>query len=221
MSENKSEISSRSKKAILNAVRQRNKIKDFERTQTSDPIVHIKRVGGEEAIDEMKRKMSDNKFIVEECEKHELETKINEIVALYGYGKFIYGIGLELDIDKIKASEKVCFDQEIENLRHEVFHSKFSVIHAKCGISSHGIVCVPSSPKQPRMLSLAPTLCIILLEKSKILNSLAEALNLVKSENEVLPNNILFIAGPSRTADIELITVFGVHGSQKVHLVLY
>lgn len=225
MSENIAQISARSKEAILEAIKNKAKARDYERIETSDPVVHIARVEGEDALSEMKRKMSDNKFIVEECEKNELEAKINEIVALYGYEKFIYGTGLKLDVEKIKASEKVCFDKEIESLRHEVFHSEFSVIHAKCGISSHGVVCVPSSKEQPRMLSLAPTLCIILLEKEKVLNSLAEALNLVKSEakskDELLPNNILFIAGPSRTADIELITVFGVHGSQKVHLVLY
>ena len=61
----------------------------------------------------------------------------------------------------------------------------------------------------------------MLLKKEDVVQSLAEALNLVKSENAELPSNILFIAGPSRTADIELITVFGVHGSQKVHLLLY
>lgn len=126
-----------------------------------------------------------------------------------------------LDLNKIEATQKICFNQEIENLREDVFHSDFSVIRARVGVSSHGVALVHSSKTQPRMLSLAPTLCIMLLKKENIVGSLAEALNLVKAENAVLPSNILFIAGPSRTADIELITVFGVHGSQKVHIILY
>ena len=221
MNEKINQISSKSRETILQNIKQKYKANDFKYIDTIDPVIHIKRDALEDSLSEMKRKMTDNKFIVEECNKDQLEDKINEIVLNYNYKKMIYGIGLKLNISKIKADEKICFDREIEDLRSEVFHSDFSIIHAKYGISTHGVVCVLSSKEQPRMLSLAPTLCIILLEKEKVLNSLSEALNLVKKENETLPNNILFIAGPSRTADIELITVFGVHGPQKVHLILY
>lgn len=213
------EISAKSKEAILAGLKKGYKDDKFAFKASTDPVPHIKSSG--DMLAEMKQKMTDNKFIVEECDKAHLEAKINEITASYGYEKMIYPSNLGLDIDKINASDKVCFDKEIENLRREVFHSEFSVIHARCGVSSHGVVCVLSSKEQPRMLSLAPTLCIILLKKENVVRSMSEAFALVKKENEVLPNNILFIAGPSRTADIELITVFGVHGSQKVHLVLY
>ncbi|MDD7346594.1 LUD domain-containing protein, partial [Helicobacter sp.] len=42
-----------------------------------------------------------------------------------------------------------------------------------------------------------------------------------RSGSEILPTNIIFVAGPSRTADIELQTVFGVHGPRVVYVVLY
>lgn len=231
MSENRVEISKRSKEAILAGLKKGYKDAEFKRVPSADPAVHIK--SSANAIEEMKQKMTDNKFIVEESDKAHLEAKINEIVAGYGYEKLIYPSNLGLDLSKINASEKICFDKEVESLRKEVFHSEFSIINASCGVSSHGVVCVISSKEQPRMLSLAPTLCIILLKKEQIVRSMSEAFALVKKEaqtakssdalnsNKTLPNNILFIAGPSRTADIELITVFGVHGSQKVHLVLY
>lgn len=233
MSENRVEISKRSKEAILAGLKKGYKDAEFKRVPSANPAVHIKSSG--EMLSEMKQKMTDNKFIVEESDKAHLEAKINEIAASYGYEKLIYPSNLGLDLSKINASEKVCFDKEVESLRKEVFHSEFSIINASCGVSSHGVVCVISSKEQPRMLSLAPTLCIILLKKEQIVRSMSEAFALVKKEcdkakssdtnalnsNKTLPNNILFIAGPSRTADIELITVFGVHGSQKVHLVLY
>lgn len=212
-------ISQRSKKQILERLKRAYQIPEFESKPNIDPVIHIQR--DEDKLSEMKRKMTDNKYIVEECSKSDLENKINEIVKGYGYQKMIYSESLELDLDKIEAAQKVCFNQEIENLREEVFHSDFSVVHARVGVSSHGVALVHSHKTQPRMLSLAPMLCIILLKKGDIVESLAEALNLVKAENYILPSNILFIAGPSRTADIELITVFGVHGSQKVHIILY
>ena len=234
MSKNRVEISKRSKEVILAGLKKGYKDAEFKRVPSADPAVHIK--SSSEMLSEMKQKMTDNKFIVEESDKAHLEAKINEIVAGYGYEKLIYPSNLGLDLSKINASEKICFDKEVESLRKEVFHSEFSIINASYGISSHGVVCVISSKEQPRMLSLAPTLCIILLKKEQIVRSMSEAFALVKKEcgdkakssdtnalnsNKTLPNNILFIAGPSRTADIELITVFGVHGSQKVHLVLY
>ncbi|EKG3604714.1 lactate utilization protein C [Campylobacter upsaliensis] len=213
------EISAKSKEAILSNLKKAYVDKEFIRSPSIDPVEHI--VTGGQMLEEMKRKMSDNKYIVEESTGDKLEEKINEIVQSYGYESLIYGESLGLDLVKIKAQKKICFDKEIENLRSEVFHSDFSIIHAHCGVSSHGVALVLSSKKQPRMLSLAPKLCIILLQKEKIVASLSEALNLVKQENAILPSNILFIAGPSRTADIELVTVFGVHGPQKAHIILY
>lgn len=214
------EISARSKESILAKLEDAYKQEDFSYEASIDPILHIAS-SKLSVLEEMKQKMSDNKYIVEEANEQNLEEKINEIVENYGYEKLIYPANLDLNLEKIKAKEKICFDKEIEHLRTEVFHSDFSIINAKAGVSSHGVALVLSSKEQPRMLSLAPKLCIMLLKKEKVLRSLSEALNLVKKENEILPSNILFIAGPSRTADIELITIFGVHGPQKVHIILY
>ncbi|AJC93227.1 NAD-independent L-lactate dehydrogenase LldEFG, subunit LldG [Campylobacter subantarcticus LMG 24377] len=211
------EISSQSKRLILDKIK--NAPLSLEKIPTIDPIEHIKT--SEDMLGELKEKMTANKYIVEESTADKLEEKINQIVASYGYKSLIYPRSLNIDIQKINAEQKTCFDQEIENLRTEVFHSDFSIIEARAGVSSHGVALVLSSKDQPRMLSLAPMLCIVLLKKENIVKSISEALNLVKKENAILPSNILFIAGPSRTADIELITVFGVHGSQKVHIVLY
>ncbi len=214
------QISSKSREQILSRLSSAHQIDDAPVAKNSDPVPHIVSFG--DPLSEMKQKMSDNKYIVEEvADASELESKINEIAALYGYDSFIYPDGLGLDIDKINASKKVCFNKPIEELRSEVFSSDFSVVSAHVGVSSHGVALVLSSPNQPRMLSLSPKLCIVLLKKERVVKSISEALNMVKGEYSELPSNLLFIAGPSRTADIELITVFGVHGPQKAHIIVY
>lgn len=212
------EISSKSKANILEHLKKAYKETTFTRIESIDPVEHIQTT--QDMLTEMKQKMSDNKYIVENATKDTLEEKINEIVAKYGFKSMIYGADLNY-IRTNQSRKKICFDKEIENLRSEVFHSDFSIIHARAGVSSHGVALIPSSKTQPRMLSLAPKLCIVLLKKENVVKSLSEALNLVKKENEILPTNILFIAGPSRTADIELITVFGVHGPQIAHIIIY
>ncbi|TKX33015.1 LutC/YkgG family protein [Campylobacter aviculae] len=213
------QISSKSKENILKKLENYYCDKEFSRTPSIDPVEHI--CTTEDMLSELKQKMSDNRYIVEESTQDKLEEKINEIASSYGYTKLIYPQNLNLDLAKINAEQKVCFDKNIEDLRSEVFHSDFSIIHARVGVSSHGVALVLSSKEQPRMLSLAPKLCIVLLKKENVVKSISEALNLTKKENENLPSNILFIAGPSRTADIELITVFGVHGPQQAHIIIY
>lgn len=262
------------KAEILARVNAGYKIASYQKSKREDPSSYILSNDGESDFSEMCRKMSENKFVVEILDTNaplgqnmglsaikepqiraKIAAKINEITATYGYSKMLYGsnLGDFVDLDSINAMQKVEFNKPIEKMRNEVFSAEFSVISAFCGVSSHGIACVFSSKEQPRMLSLAPSLCIVLLPKVAILKSQSAALNLLKErilgnldsiKNDSCgsdinkancdldinkanlsaqnnPANVLFIAGPSRTADIELITVFGVHGSQKVHIVLY
>ncbi|MBZ7987111.1 LutC/YkgG family protein [Campylobacter canadensis] len=212
------EISKRSKEEILNALEFG--IKYELKEKASDPSVHIKQ--SENPLEETMQKMQENKFEVHLVEsKEQVIDEINKISAIYNAKSLIYPSSLSVDVEKVNAEKKVCFNKEIEELRKEVFHSDFSIIDVDFALSSHGVACVTSSKTQPRMLSLAPTLCIMLLDKTKIETSLASGLEKISKENEVLPTNILYIAGPSRTSDIELVTVFGVHGSQKVHIIFY
>lgn len=211
-------ISNRSRNQILNALE--NGVKgDFVGNEI-DPSIHIKKE--QNPLDEIKLKMSENKFIVSEVDGiNQVYDEINKIASSYNCSSLIYPEGLSIDINKIDAKKKTCFNKSIEELRDEVFDSDFSIIDTAFGISSHGIACVISSKNQPRMLSLAPMLCIMLLDKTKIESSLFSGLSKIKADFNELPTNIMYIAGPSRTSDIELVTVFGVHGSQKVHIIFY
>ena len=75
-----------------------------------------------------------------------------------------------------------------------------------------------SSAKEPRLASLITKNCIAILERKNVVKSISDGIAKMRSKN--LPSNMILIAGPSRTADIELKTVFGVHGPQVVYIVL-
>ena len=69
-----------------------------------------------------------------------------------------------------------------------------------------------------RLVSLVPPLHIALLPTERLLGTMADSLAAVHT-NGPAPT-ITFITGPSRTADIELTLVVGVHGPRELHVVL-
>jgi len=76
---------------------------------------------------------------------------------------------------------------------------------------------------QPRSISLLPPVHVAILRSQQILPGLSELFPLLGREqngNRKLSSAITFITGPSRTADIELKLVVGVHGPQELHVLL-
>lgn len=213
------QISKRSRTEILKKVSEGYHPSSFCRVETQDPVEHIQMQ--EDLIENMKLNMTNNKFVVHDIKESVLYETINSIIAAEQAHSLVYPQDLGLELNNIHIEHKRCFDRAIEEIREEVFTTDLSIINVFAGVASHGVACVVSTDKQPRMLSLVTPTCIMLLKKEHVVKSLVDALHKVKSTFDPLPTNVLFIAGPSRTSDVELVTVFGVHGSTQVHLVLY
>jgi L-lactate dehydrogenase complex protein LldG len=64
-------------------------------------------------------------------------------------------------------------------------------------------------------MSLVPPIHIAVLKAESILPSLEEAMQ-THGWSTDMPTNLLLISGPSKTADIELILAFGVHGPKEL-----
>lgn len=93
--------------------------------------------------------------------------------------------------------------------------AKVGVVYAEYGLTESGGVVLFSAPERGRSISLLPESSIFVLRKNTLLPrvaQLAEALSERGKRGERMPSCINLIAGPSSTADIELIKVVGVHG---------
>lgn len=89
-----------------------------------------------------------------------------------------------------------------------------------CAIAETGTLMMLSGPQTPSATSLLPETHVAIVEKSRIVQGMEEAWQLVRVERGELPRAVNFISGPSRTADIEQTVTIGAHGPYRVHIVL-
>ncbi len=93
------------------------------------------------------------------------------------------------------------------------------VTGALAGLADTGSIVVTSSPVRPRLASLLPPTHIALLPVDQLYPDLPTFLARHPDLTQH-GSNAVIITGPSRTADIELTPVFGVHGPKTLHVVL-
>ena len=101
--------------------------------------------------------------------------------------------------------------------RDELFACEVGVTTAQWGIAETGTLVLESARERSRLLSLVPPIHVAVLSTRCICESLGDALARVR---QGASHAITFITGPSRTSDIELTLVVGVHGPQTVHVLL-
>ena len=78
-----------------------------------------------------------------------------------------------------------------------------------------------SRPDQPRSLSLLPPFHVAIADRRQLLPDLFDLFEeRLWAEEHGLPSCLSLITGPSKTGDIELRLVTGVHGPGEVHVVL-
>lgn len=106
---------------------------------------------------------------------------------------------------------------EPDATRDELFSADLGVTAAQWAIAETGTLVLDMAQERHRLASLLPPVHIALLPHARILANLGEAL---KTIGRPLPPTITFVTGPSRTADIELQLVVGVHGPRELHVVV-
>lgn len=83
----------------------------------------------------------------------------------------------------------------------------FGITRATAGIAESGSLVLTGADTSSRLGALAPWIHIAVLERSKIVRTIPDAIALFGAET-----NVVFVTGPSKTADVEGILIQGVHG---------
>jgi L-lactate dehydrogenase complex protein LldG len=95
-----------------------------------------------------------------------------------------------------------------------------SVQHGFAGIAETGTLMLPSAPDRPVTLNLLADTEIAVLRASAIVGAYEEGWDRLRAELGAMPRNVMFITGPSRSADIEQTLELGAHGPRRLHVVL-
>lgn len=216
-----------SKQSILNNVKaslQENKIQ----AQFPNYANPMKRTN-DDKVQEYIAWQGANKAIVIESSQESLAQDIYKALAESQAKNVLYNPNIDINPQSLKALDTqdsmqfVAYEKSVDEQRANLFAFDTSIVQASCGVANLGVIGVVSSVKAPRLSSLITRTCIALLKKQDVVENFYEGVQTLKAqgENGKLPTNMIFIAGPSRTADIELQTVFGVHGSVKSYIILY
>jgi L-lactate utilization protein LutC len=105
--------------------------------------------------------------------------------------------------------------------REAAFHCDAAVTDCRAGLADTGAVLVWSDAGFGRSSTLVVPVHVVLLPASQVMADLVDGLEFVMRETGgSLPSNVVVINGPSKTADIEMNLVTGVHGPKYLYVVL-
>jgi L-lactate dehydrogenase complex protein LldG len=89
-----------------------------------------------------------------------------------------------------------------------------------CALAETGTLMLLSGSSTFATTSLLPETHIAVVPADRIVRCMEEAWDLLRRERGMLPRQVAFVSGPSRTADIEMTLVLGIHGPYRVHIIL-
>jgi L-lactate utilization protein LutC len=141
--------------------------------------------------------------------------------VLLGQGSFLDSLGLAdqlrargVDLDRVEALTSA-------TSRDAFFGADLAISGVHALIAETGTVVSLARPDEPRSLSLLAPVHIAVAHRTQLVPDLFDLFEpAVWERNQELPSCLSLITGPSKTGDIELRLVTGVHGPGELHVVL-
>jgi L-lactate utilization protein LutC len=145
--------------------------------------------------------------------------KVLELVESRSARRVLLGGGAVIDPlnlgDALRSRGVEVFDPAAS--REAAFAADVGITGVDYLLAETGSLAVYTRPDQPRSFSLLPPVHVAVADHSQILPDLFDLFDL---EPKQPPTCLTLITGPSKTGDIELRLVTGVHGPGEVHVVL-
>ncbi len=138
--------------------------------------------------------------------------------VLLGGGAFIDSLPLALALSALGVEVRSVESLTEADSRQTFFGADVGITGVDHVIAETGTLALTTRPDQPRSASLLPPVHIAIAHRRQILPDLFDLF--AGRWQEGLPACLSLITGPSKTGDIELRLVTGVHGPGEVHLVL-
>lgn len=137
---------------------------------------------------------------------------IPQLLEGAGFSAFRWPSGRE-----VPASERASF-------KLQTFGAAAGITGVDFVLAESGTLALSSETEGSQIASLAPPVHIALYTRSQVVESLEEvlrgALRLEGGRGEPRGRSLVLITGPSRTSDIEQVSIKGVHGPTHLHAIL-
>jgi L-lactate utilization protein LutC len=145
--------------------------------------------------------------------------------VLLGRGSLLDSLHLRDRLEARKIQVTVVNEVTAANCREPFFSADIGVSGIEALVGETGTLVAAASPTEPRSLSLLPPVHIAIAEQSQVLSDLFDLFQSFASATagrpgRTLPSCLSLITGPSKTGDIELRLVTGVHGPGEVHVIV-
>ena len=94
------------------------------------------------------------------------------------------------------------------------------VSNVRAAIALTGSIVIDSTVPGARVVSLLPKAHLAVVRRDQIVPTPGDVIRQLGESGAPLPSNLVFITGPSRSADIELQLTIGVHGPSRLVIAL-
>jgi len=148
----------------------------------------------------------------------ELIDWLNEELPKRGINNLLMGASIAKQISKDinDEIEVLKYDDPYESWSEKLFNETDASITTTIGaIAESGSIVLHPTTEEPRLMSLVPDIHIALVYEDTIYETFNQIItNQYWAKN--MPTNALLISGPSKTADIEQVLAYGVHGPKEL-----